>query len=359
MLKLLDRYLLKRFLINLAIAVIAWVILFLVIDLIENVSRFMDQRATVHQVFMYYLYYIPYIISLTLPVDMLLAALFSMNGLAQHNEVVAELSAGVSLYRLLRPLFVLAFVISIAAGFFNELIVPESNQRRWDIRRYDIEHLTRPDQKSRSNIYVKDSPQRTFNIKYFNGRTNTARSVSIKTFKGSELIERIDADRMIWKNNHWILKNGHVRRFTSNKEILSSFKDSVLTHTRIEPQELSVVQKKPEEMSLNELNHFITRLQSIGADTRKWIVERHLKLSLPFANLIVVLLGAPFASRKRRGGAGLSFGLSLLISFIYFIIIRVGQVLGHQGELPPLLAAWLGNLIFLTLGLYSLFTVQK
>ena len=74
---------------------------------------------------------------------------------------------------------------------------------------------------------------------------------------------------------------------------------------------------------------------------------------------IVVLIGAPFASRKRRGGIGLSFGLSLLISFTFFIIIRFGQVLGHQGTLEPFFAAWLGNLIFLSLGLISLFSVRK
>ncbi len=357
--KLLDRYLLKQFLINLAIGVITWILIFLVVDVIENISRFIDQHATFHQVVLYYVYYVPYIISLTLPVAMLLATLFSMTSFAQHNEIVAQLSAGVSLYRILTPLFIVAFVISLGAGIFNETVVPEANQRRWDIRRYEIEKRTRPQFKSRSNIFIQEKNNRTINLKYFNGRNNEGRQVSIKTYDRSRLVERIDAVKMIWKDGAWQLKQGRVRRFSKSGETLTTFKDSLFTDLNIEPDELAIVQKKPEEMGYMDLVRFINDLRAIGADPRKWVVERHLKLSLPFANLIVILLGAPMASRKRRGGMGLNFGLSLMISFIYFILIRVGQVLGHQGVLSPLLGAWLGNLVFLSLGLYTLFTVKK
>ncbi len=359
MLKLLDQYLLKRFLINLLVGVLTWILIFLVVDVIENISRFIDQHASVHQVVMYYVYYIPYIISLTLPVAMLLAALFSMTSLAQHNEIVAQLSAGISLYRILAPLFILAFLISIGAGIFNETIVPEANQRRWDIRRYDIEKRTRPRYKTRSNIFIQESNNRTISLKYFNGRSNEGRQVSIKTYDGSRLTERIDASRMLWKDGAWLLRQGRVRRFSENGETLTVFKDSLFTNLDVEPEELAIEQKKPEEMGYADLTRFINDLRAIGADPRKWVVEQQLKLSLPFANLIVILLGAPMASRKRRGGMGLNFGISLMISFIYFILIRVGQVLGHQGTLSPFLGAWFGNFVFLALGLYSLFTVRK
>lgn len=359
MLRILDRYLLKRFLINLFIAVVTWILIFLVVDIIENISKFIDRSATFEQFALYYLYYIPYIISLTLPVAMLLSVLFSLSVFAQNNEVVAQLSAGVSLYRILIPLFILAILISIMAGFFNELIVPEANQRRLDLKRYEIYKEPKPEEKSRSNVYRQDSDRRKIIVKYFNGKSNEARTVSIQSFNGPTLVERIDAKRMIWQEDHWLLKDGKVRVFQEEKEYLYSFADSAFRSTNIKPENMIELQKKPEEMSFSELNKFIAELQSIGADARKWIVERHLKLSVPFANFIVVLLGAPLASRKRRGGIGLNFAFSLLISFVYFIIIRVGQVFGHQGNLEPLIAAWLGNLIFLSLGIYGLLTVRK
>ncbi|HID39258.1 MAG TPA: LPS export ABC transporter permease LptG [Calditrichaeota bacterium] len=357
--KILDRYILKKFLINLFIAVSTWLIIFLVVDIIENLSKFLDRDATFNQVFMYYMYYVPYIISLTLPVAMLLAALFTASGLAQKNEITAQLSSGISLYRILIPLFIIALFISIGAGFFNETIVPEANQRRLDIKRYDIERKTRPKAKSRTNIFRQDQTQRKVSIKYYNGKSKKARRISIKRFKGSKLIERIDATTMEWKDDHWLLHNGKVRTFKNGKETVYVFKDSVLTDLTLQPDDLIELQKMPEEMGYAELSRFIAELQSIGADTRKWIVEQHLKIAMPFANFIVVLLGAPLAARRRRGGISINFGVSLLVTFIYFIIIRVGQVLGYQGTLNPVLGAWLGNLVFFTLGLYTLLSVRK
>ena len=359
MFKLLDRYILKTFLLNLFIGLMAWIVIFLVVDMIENISRFIDNKASLEQFLLYYLYYIPYIINLTLPIAMLLSALFTLNIFAQHNEVVAQLSSGVSLYRLLAPLFILAFMISIGAGFFNELIVPEANQQRFDILRYDVQKKARPSQKSRSNIYLQDSANRAVNVKFFNGKTRQGRNVSIKTYAGSVMTERLDARIFIWKEDHWQLKDGRVRQFKDQRESMSVFKDTLLHHLRIKPQDLILMQKKPEEMSFVELNKFIGELKAIGADVRKWLVERHLKIAFPLANFIVVLLGAPLASRKRRGGMGLNFGISLLVTFIYFIIIRTGQVLGYRGVLNPVLGAWLGNLIFMTLGLISLLRVRK
>ena len=118
---LLDRYLVRKFIINLMFSIGAFVIIFLVVDLIENLDKFIDRDARVYQVVVYYLYYIPYIINLTLPVCMLLACLFSLGSMSQHNEIVAQKSAGISLYRIFAPLFVLALVISVLTGFFSDL----------------------------------------------------------------------------------------------------------------------------------------------------------------------------------------------------------------------------------------------
>ena len=154
MIKILDSYLLKRFLINLLIAILTWIVIFLVVDVIENISKFIDRGATIQQFLLYYLYYIPYIISLTLPIAMLLSSLFTLNSFAQNNEIIIQYSSGISLYRLLFPLFILAIIISSFAGFFNELIVPEANQRRLDMMRYDISKKQRESNKSRSILTI-------------------------------------------------------------------------------------------------------------------------------------------------------------------------------------------------------------
>jgi len=359
MLKLLDQMLLRRFFINLFIAVTSWIVIFIILNIIENLSGFIDRSATITQFLTYYFYFIPFVIKITLPIAVLLSALFTLNSFAQNDEIIAQLSTGISLYRILKPLLITAFLISIFSGLFDEFVVPVSNQKRLNLYDYDISHKSRPSEKSRSNIFVQDSTNRKFVIKYFNGKSGEARQVSIQTFNDSKLIERIDAKKMLWQDNHWVLKGGKVRTFNDQKEQFSTFEDSILSDSKIRPKDLLVVQKKTEEMSIREINYFIKNQQMIGSDVKKWFVERHLKISVPFINFIVVLLIAPFASRKKRSGIGLSFGLSLLISFVYFIIIRFGQVLGYQGVLNPMLAAWMGNIIFLTLGLISFYSAQR
>ncbi len=359
MLKILDGMLLRRFLMNLFVAIVSWIVIFVILNIIENLSKFLDNGATLSQFLLYYLYFIPFVIKITLPIAVLLSALFALNSFAQNDEIIAQLAAGISLYRILRPVLIVSLFISILSGLFDEFVVPLSNQKRLDLYNYEISHKARPSEKSRSNIFVQDSTGRKYVIKYYNGKSKEARSVSIQTFDNSRLSERIDAKKMIWKDGRWLLKDGRVRIFKNQDETFYTFKDSVFSQTELKPNDLLIIQKKPEEMSLRELNYFIKNQRMIGSDVKKWLVERHLKISVPFINFIVVLLIAPFAARKKRSGIGLSFGVSLLISFIYFIIIRFGQVLGYQGTLSPLLAAWMGNIIFFTLGLISFYSAQR
>ena len=124
----LDKYVLRKFIINLLFSIGAFVIIFLVVDLIENIDKFIDRDAEVSTVFIYYVYYIPYIINLTLPISMLLSCLFTLGSMSQHNEIVAQKSAGISLYRIFTPLFIFSFFISIGAGLFSEFVVPWTNQ---------------------------------------------------------------------------------------------------------------------------------------------------------------------------------------------------------------------------------------
>lgn len=355
----LDIYILKKFSTNLLASIGGWIVLFIVINMIEKIAAFIDYNATLSQFLMYYVYFIPQIIHLTLPIAVLIAVLFAVSALAQNNEIVAQLSAGVSLNRILFPLFIGGIIISVLAGLFSEYVVPPANQKRLNLYNYEIKNAPRNSGLYRTDIFVQDANNRTINIKTFNGQRNEGTQVSIQRFSGAHMVERIDAKKIIWQDNKWLLRDVRMRSFVGEDEKIRHLKDTVITDSQIKPVNIVRVKKKPEEMSYAELNVFIDELNSIGANPRTWIVERHLKIALPFANFIVVLIGAPFASRKRRGGAGLSFGISLLISFAFFIIIRIGQVLGHQGSLEPLLAAWLGNIIFFLIGLYFLFSVRK
>ena len=359
MIKILDRYLTKKFVFNLLFSTAAFVVIFLVVDLIENVDKFIDRGASLKLVILYYIYFIPYIVSLTLPVSMLLACLFSLGNMSQHNEIVAQKSSGISMYRMFLPLYIVAFIISIFAGLFNEEIVPEANQRRMDIYRYDIQKNPKNIGSKRNHIYLQDDINRKVSISFFDGQKNEALRVSIQYYDGPMLVRRIDAKKMRWSEQIWTLHSVTERDLQDSIDVVIKHDELTMPELNFKPLNLLELQKNPEEMSFSELQKFIVEMREIGAEVRKWIVELHLKISYPFANFIIILFGAPIAAQKRRSGTAVGIGISLLVCFIYFLFIRTGQVLGHQGTLVPWLSAWVGNIVFGLAGIYVMLKARK
>ena len=164
---------------------------------------------------------------------------------------------------------------------------------------------------------------------------------------------------MTWEDTVWVLNKASVREFKGDNEIMNKYDKLPYPGLNFGSEELLDIELKPEEMGFFKLREFIKRRRIIGIDVEKWIVEMHLKISFPFANLIIVLFGVPLVSQHRRGGGAIGFGIALVICFFFFGTVRVGQYLGYSGMLHPLLAAWLGNIIFTILGIFLLIKAKK
>ncbi len=358
--KILDKYISRGFLGTLLFALIAFSAIFIVIDAVGFMDKFIDQNVSFFIVAKYYLFYLPYIIILTLPVATLLASLFSVGQLARYNELVAMQSSGLSMYKILGPLFLLGLLISLFAAYAGERFVPYTNQLKKEIYQTHVDRL----KKNKLDVATKDislqiDPERWLLIGFFDTNDSTAFKVSVQNYKQNKLVKRIDAARMTWKNGRWQLQNGYVRQFSEQKETAQAFDDLELSDLRFKPHEIARVQKKAEEMSYWELKDFINEVRRTGGNPDRWLVDLYLKLAFPFANFVIILFGAPLASRKTRSGTALSFGISLFICFLYFGIIKVGQSLGHNGTLPPLIAAWMGNIFFGIGAIYILVKSSK
>ena len=359
--KILDRSIISKFLAILFYTTMAFIAIFIVVDFVEHLDKFLGGNATFVDVALYYVYYIPYIIQLTLPVNMLLSSLFSLGTMAQYNELVATLTAGISLYRVVLPILILALIISCISGFAGETVVPETNRLRLDIYRYDIRNESREKRGTERQIAVQDYDDRQVNILYYDVGKQRANNVNIVWKEGTNILERWDVKYMLWRDslNVWELHDVTKRVFRDSSESVTRVDSARYMDTRILPEDLIDLQLKPEEMNFVELKSFIEKMESIGADARKWIVDLYMKISYPLANFIIVLFGAPLASRKRRSGPALGFALALLISFVYFLFMRSGQVLGHNGTLEPWLGAWIGNMVFFAGGLFLMIRARK
>jgi len=339
--RILGRYILRVFSKFLSWSLLAFLLLFVVVDLVENIDRFVDRRVPPKEVGLYYLYYLPYILVLVLPVGMLLSALFSVGQLSRSGELVAMRASGLGLKRAFLPLLAFAFLVSVFAMAFGEMVVPEANDRRMHLGAYRRNRPARL-----RGLFLQEGEGTVVFVGRYDAKDEEASDVSVQQYRGDHLYRRIDAKRMIWKDGRWVLYEGWERTFGDEGEVLRKFEVMDAPIRSLLPEDFARGREHPERMGFWELRRYIGRLRRIGRPSRRWEVDLHLKISFPFANLILVLLGLPLGVGRRGTGKVVGFGLSLLVSFLYYSAVRAGQVMGREEVLPPALAAWLGNIIF-------------
>lgn len=357
--KLIDRYFLKHFLSILVFSLMAAMLVFVVVDLIEHLDKFIDRHVPVPIVIDYYILYLPYIIYLVLPVGMLLASLFAMGHFMKTNEFLAMKASGISLYRIFGWVTLLGLILSLGDLALGETVVPFTNKIRMDIYRYKVKKLPKPTTSRRGRIYLQNSEDEFVYIDYYNPQPKTAYRLIIQTMEHNKLVQRIDADRLEYRHEKWILY--HVRKLQfQGDEIIEEHMDQMdgefLTFL---PQDLVTVQTAPEEMNYFELKGFIANLLRSGNKAVKWIVDLHFKLSTPFTILVIVIFGVPLAALRRTGGVMMVFGIGVFVCFIYFGCLQVTKIMGYNGTLPPYVAAWAANGLFGLAGLTLLFRVRK
>jgi lipopolysaccharide export system permease protein len=360
--KLVDRYIVKQFLVTALFALFAVLIIFIIIDAMEKLDDFIDRQAGWPIIIQYYVYFVPEIIKLIIPVAMLLASLFVTARLSAQNEWTAMKSSGISLYRIMVPYMAVALLVSVASVYFNGWIVPQANKKKFTIERVFLHKDVVS--ASGANIYIQDTPTRILSIGYFDEGRKAASRVSIQDFSAADptaMVERVDAVTMTWDttSRQWTLNNGTRRWFHQGKESLEQFISAPTGPLHFDPEDLRKKQEKPDEMDYYSLQQFIENQQRAGQDVSRWLVDFYSKISFPFATVIVVLFGVPFSSVKRRGGVGVQLGISLLICFIYLIFMKVSQVFGYNGDINPLFTAWSANILFFVGAVTIMLRVQK
>jgi len=360
--KLIDRYIIRQFLVTALFSLAAVLVIFIIIDAMEKLDDFIDKQAGWDIIVLYYFYFMPEIIKLIIPVAMLLASLFVTARLSSQGEWTAFKSSSISLYRLLFPYLLVATLVSAASIYFNGWVVPSANKRKFTIERVylhkDVVNA------SGANIYVQDSPTRILSLGYFDDSRNIASRVSIQDFSVMDptvMVERVDAVTMVWDStsHQWMLNNGTRRWFETGRERIDDFAVQPAGTLHFNPDDLRKKQQKPDEMSYYDMQEFIENQRRAGQDVSRWEVDFYSKISFPFASVIVVLFGVPFSSIRRRGGVGVQLGVSLLICFVYLIFMKVSQVFGYNGDIHPLLTAWSANILFLGAAAVVLLKVPK
>ncbi|MBI4727545.1 LPS export ABC transporter permease LptG [candidate division TA06 bacterium] len=363
--KIIDRYLIREFLKTMLLALVSFALLFILVDVFEKLDIFIDAKAKLWMVALFYLYQIPYILVLTLPVAMLLASMGTISQMSRNYEIVALKSSGVSLNRIFLPLLLLGLLVSLMALGFGETVVPYTNQKRGNLERQDIRKRSLYFESIRTNLYYAGTGGRFYFIKKYDVPQAAMDSVVIWQLDAqNRLAVRVDAPRGLWVNDHWELqgiKGAPIirRQFINDQMQEDSLQFLALTGFQETPESFTKRVLLPDEMNFAQLARYIDALRRSGGDAHRYVVDLYFKLSFPFANFIILLFGLPILSNARKSGATLSFSLSLLVCFVFWGILQTGRALGHNASLMPGLAAWLPNLIFGALGLYILYRAPK
>lgn len=349
----------SRFFSLFSFCVLGVIVIFVSLDLIENVDRFIDMQVPWHLVAVYYLFYMPYIIALTLPMASMLATSILIGGMAKANEITATKALGFSYYQVMTVLLFLGLGASaLSFGIVEGVVAPATRKRIEMEREYLKKHQDR-DRTRYQDLQIQEPPNQLITIDEFNIKTDHATQVRIETYDDYKLVSRIDSPNMIYKNGEWIITSGYQRTFSGLEETATAITDTVRFHFRFTPKELVKVKISPEEMSIFELYRFAMRIRESGGEIYKWMTDLHLRISFPLSNLFIIFLCVPIVYNRRQKSMAVGVGISLLICFIYFGLVKIGETLGDKRELTPFIGAWMGNGLAFITGLFYLFRIRK
>ena len=363
MLNRLDRYLINQFWAILGIAIMGFLSIFLVVDLIENLDRFMDNKVPTEIVLKYYIYTIPYFISIGLPMAVLISTVFSLGSMVKRNEWTAMKASGISLYRIAIPLVVCGFLLSGVSFLLDNNLVSYGNEKRFEIDRDYVKRKSRHKLKNTlKDIFLQKNSSSHISLSKYQIKKAIGYNLTMVDLGQLTIRERIDAKKISWNSDSlkWSVSDFSIRQFDQRgleTDVRIGKNDSLMSLGFI-PADIQQQARKPDELDYYKLTERIMQLKENGVDTVKWEVTRYIKISFAFTNLIVILCGIPLVVLKEKNSLSFGAGASVFVIFGYYAFIKFGQSLGFKGVMEPLASAWIGNIIFTT-GAIILFLKSK
>lgn len=346
---ILDWYIIKKFIGTYIYAILLIISIAIVFDFNENLSKFTQYHAPWRAIiFDYYANFIPYYSNLFSPLFVFIAVIFFTSKLAGNSEIIAMLAAGVSIKRLMRPYMLSCIVIAGLTFYLNSFVIPHGT-----VIRQNFETLYRNSKKNTSaeDIQLFVAKNTTAYIQNYDDQYKRGYGFSLVKIKNKKIVSHLTAmeiqyDTIADSKYHWKLSNWKIRTLKGLKEHIQSgaTKDTVLL---MEPTDLVYSKGQQETFTSPELLDYISKQTSRGSgNVVQYEVEFHKRIAMSFSSFILTIIGLALSSRKRKGGMGLSLGIGLALSFSYIMLQTVSATFAIQDNTPPMLAAWVPNIIF-------------
>jgi lipopolysaccharide export system permease protein len=306
----------------------------------------------------YFIWKFPEMIGRTATFSILMATLLTLGVLSRDSELIAMRSCGISLVRISLPMLALGLCASFLLLINAEVVLPVSYARTEMIDRVKIKKKGERVTFKRNNIWFR-SALMILQARLFEPKTKTLSGVVVWTVDAAmNPVSRIDAESAVYRDGQWQLNNTTQRNFTAAG--FAPKEAAIMSlNLNLKVEDLQVLDSDADNLSIRTLREYAENLRRGGYTAYRYLTLMHTKIAAPFAALIMVLLGIPFALRNNRSsGIAMGIGAGVAIGFAYFIVNAVLLSYGRSGVLPPMLAAWGANILFMTGGVWLSMTVK-
>lgn len=342
-------------------ALFALTVLFVLVDLFNQLDKFLDHKTPGVIIAQFYLSYIPQIVELITPIAIMLAGLFSIGRLSNTHEITAMRAGGFSTTQFLAPILIVGILLSTAQVYFNGWVVPVASRNKVEIER---RYLGNDDGRNvLTDLFFRENPRLNISISRYDIDARQGNAVTIEEFSDADT-PRIKAQWNVstieWDSirQSWIGKGITRRRFSADTVHIDNAAQMTIPFTT-HHDEIMRLQESLDELTFPELAQHIQTLKKGGKQTRILEIDLAGQWAFPFINTIVIMLTVPFAMIRRRGGVAVNISLAMIVSISYIAFSKIGQAIGAQSDAPVWFIGWSSNIIFGCLGLMVVYRFRK
>lgn len=358
--KIIYKYVLSNFLRYLFFSLIILIFIYIIINLFDNLGRYLSRNIPFKDILIYYLYLIPSYTVLLIPVAAIIGVFFIFGYMTKYREIIALKAQGMDLNNLFILILITGFFISIFTFIFQETVMVWSQSKLSKHKTTKIDKRPLPSESKRYNFFYYGENNWIYYIKEFNPKDSTLNNIMLwKIDEKRHIIKRIDAKGAKFIG-YWQFNNATVRDFdTLDNEQINHFTILDMLELKEKPIDFARLPKPVEEMNFIELSQFVKKRLRAGEDVAKENVELNYRFSFPLITLILLLICLPISVVLRRGGVAIGLGISIVLAFVYWGFIQSCRAYGYTGIMHPVISAWLPNIVFTTAGIISILSIRR
>ena len=359
MLKILDWYILKRYLLTFFMMLLLFIPIGITVNLAEKIGKILENEVPFPAVAQYYLDFTIYFANLLFPLFLFLSVIWFTSKLANNTEIVAFLSSGVSFTRFLRPYLIGATIVSLIALVLGMFLAPNAS-KGFNEFKYQYLKKGKKIQKTR-DVFRQINDNDYIYVSNFNPKNQQGNNFTLEHFEGNKLMYKMSANSI-----RYVEKDSTYRLTTFIKRTIKEGGDLIETTRRkdtlfsFDLEDLTPVEYIAETLSYGELTNFIEKEKSRGSSNiGRYEVVKYRKWSLPVSVFILTLIAVAVSSVKRRGGMGVNLAIGITIAMVFVFFDKVFGVMAQQSDFPPLIAVWFPNVIFAILAIYLIYNAKR